>query len=222
MKVLNNKSCVICGFNARRMTEHWFQCDYCGHLEDIRSPNLDTTYNDSYYDYSEEDIVSMAIRNTILWELIQKHTPDIKTLLDYGCGIGRFLDNKPPGFDVQLAGYDLYRKPYTDKSVLEKKYDMVTAFHVLEHFNDPHELLEAIDCDYIMFSIPWGGEKITMGSLWTWYTMLRPGEHKHCFTRKSLNIFLRDYDLVWETNIEGKGQNPLHPEFIVTQIRKRR
>lgn len=229
---VKNKKCLICGFNMKQVSDSWFQCEYCGHLIDIRNPHADEhLYGDEYYKtYAKHDndvMQSLLVKDRGFWELIHEYTPGVKTVIDYGCGIGHFFKSAPPEYGVKAVGYEPHRKEFNNKELLTKKYDMMVALHVLEHFDDPHDLLKAVDHDYFMFSIPWGGtnkadNQISMGALWSWYTWHRPGEHKQCFTRKSLNIFFRDYDIITENYLDGKGQNPDHPEFIITQIRRKR
>ncbi len=220
----NSKKCIICGFETKKMAKTWYQCEYCGHLQDIMNPHADARmYNDAYYTHKEDDKQGLFVKDRTFWDLIHEYAPDVKTVIDYGCGVGHFFRSIPVEYDYQAVGYDPHRTEFNDKSILNNDYDMLVALHVMEHFDDPHDLLNAVNHKYFLFSIPWaGGDKISFGALWHWYTNLRPGEHKQLFTRKSLNIFLRDYDVLCEDYSDGKGQNPDHPEYIITQLRKRR
>jgi SAM-dependent methyltransferase len=63
-----------------------------------------------------------------------------KTLLDYGCGSGHFVRYARER-GVQADGYDPYSEEFGDASVLNRRYDFVTAQDVLEHVDDPRGLV---------------------------------------------------------------------------------
>ena len=63
------------------------------------------------------------------------------TLLDYGCGSGHFV-RYAREHGVQAEGYDPYSEEFGNASVLESRYDFVTAQDVLEHVDDPRALVD--------------------------------------------------------------------------------
>jgi 2-polyprenyl-3-methyl-5-hydroxy-6-metoxy-1,4-benzoquinol methylase len=58
------------------------------------------------------------------------------TLLDYGCGSGHFVRYARER-GVRAEGYDPYSESFGDATVLDGRYDFVTAEDVLEHLEDP-------------------------------------------------------------------------------------
>jgi 2-polyprenyl-3-methyl-5-hydroxy-6-metoxy-1,4-benzoquinol methylase len=105
--------------------------------------------------------------------LLLKHCePAGKSLLDYGCGRGECLDfAKNAGFDVQGADVDpecvqlanryapncqlLATDPLSQFGA--KSFDVVTCFHVLEHIENPKEILSAIASiarAYVVLAVP--------------------------------------------------------------------
>jgi len=62
------------------------------------------------------------------------------TLLDYGCGSGHFV-RYAREHGVRAEGYDPYSEEFGDASVLDGRYDFVTAQDVFEHVEDPHALV---------------------------------------------------------------------------------
>jgi len=62
------------------------------------------------------------------------------TLLDYGCGSGDFV-RYAREHGVQAEGYDPYSEEFGDASVLDGRYDFVTAQDVFEHAEYPHALV---------------------------------------------------------------------------------
>jgi len=80
-----------------------------------------------------------------------------KTVLDFGCGIGGFLDlakksaSSISGIELERAlqpsfkqrGLDVF-KDLAAAQTANKKYDIITAFHVVEHLQDPVSVLSQL------------------------------------------------------------------------------
>ena len=104
--------------------------------------------------------------------LMQHCDPKGKTLLDYGCGRGECLEfAKAAGFIVKGADTDpkcvTLASRYGDACVLNaedplsqfgaKSFDVVTCFHVLEHVDNPKQILETlakIARSYVVLAVP--------------------------------------------------------------------
>ncbi len=77
-----------------------------------------------------------------------------KDILDFGSGNGGFLNlcsrhsKSIAGLELDQTIADLYKsrgiKLYTSMDQIKDKYDIVTAFHVIEHLKDPIEYLRKI------------------------------------------------------------------------------
>lgn len=65
-------------------------------------------------------------------------------ILDFGCGKG-FDINFLSYLGVGIVGYDKYNPEYTDESLLEKRYDVVCCFYVLNVIPDLEEHQQVID-----------------------------------------------------------------------------
>jgi 2-polyprenyl-3-methyl-5-hydroxy-6-metoxy-1,4-benzoquinol methylase len=74
-----------------------------------------------------------------------------KTLLDYGCGNGHFV-RYARDHGVRAEGYDPYSEAFGDTSVLDRRYDFITAQDVLEHVDDPRALVD----DLKSYAVPSG------------------------------------------------------------------
>jgi len=76
-----------------------------------------------------------------------------KSLLDFGCGSGGFLI-KARNLAKNVAGVELEKrvrsywlgklKIYGNLSSIKEKYDVITAFHVIEHLNDPRKTIREL------------------------------------------------------------------------------
>jgi 2-polyprenyl-3-methyl-5-hydroxy-6-metoxy-1,4-benzoquinol methylase len=86
------------------------------------------------------------------FEMLKAMLPN-KKLLDFGCGAGGFL-NKAKHLAGFVAGIELelrVQKHWNDKIVIHTnvesaggEYDLITAFHVVEHQSDPVAILKTL------------------------------------------------------------------------------
>ena len=88
------------------------------------------------------------------FNLIEKHSGQLESILDFGCGTGDFVEYlnrrklnaegvEPNSSAFQKAkenGINVYKKI----TEVEKTYDAITLFHVLEHVDDYNETLEEL------------------------------------------------------------------------------
>jgi len=76
-----------------------------------------------------------------------------KTILDFGCGNGGFLNGikkyckSCEGIEKDINHYKKFKrdkliKIYSDISEVKKKYDFITLFHVIEHLKNPVKMLK--------------------------------------------------------------------------------
>lgn len=113
-----------------------------------------------YYDFddyishrSEKTNVVTRIYNavkhimfSIKLKSIHNHKPQVKSVLDYGCGTGEFVNFlntrgiKAEGFEPTLSAFKKASrkniKVYNSMNKIIKTYDVITMFHVLEHVED--------------------------------------------------------------------------------------
>lgn len=86
------------------------------------------------------------------FEMLKTSLPN-KKVLDFGCGAGGFL-NKAQHLAVSVAGIEIERRVqehWRDKITIHasvefagKGYDLITAFHVIEHLSDPLAMLKTL------------------------------------------------------------------------------
>lgn len=113
------------------------------------------------------------------WIMSTIKSDKINSLLDIGFGNGDFL-RAAQDFSVYTYGYDLnykYLPPGSKPGNLTKKYNVVTMFDSLEHFNNL-DIIFKIECEYLIISIP--NCKYPFDDEWmSNWKHLRPNEHLH-------------------------------------------
>ncbi len=160
--------------NRLRIKEKEFlvvECNSCGLVYLLNPPDESVIYEDYYQiefkgtDYRGDsnyphlrEIFEINKQRTELIKEITKGKADL-SLLDIGCGSGLFLksckdegingegidvSNTALGFAGNEFGLSVYNKRVEELISENRKYDMITLWHVLEHFLEPIEELKKI------------------------------------------------------------------------------
>lgn len=135
--------------------------------------------------------------------------PNKGALLDYGCGLGSFLDHarkdgwNTTGMDISQQARDTVKKRYGINVYPNEElfktpahtYDVITLWHVLEHVYDLHETVEAFSKiikpgGYILLALPnhLAKDATIYGSLWDAYDVPR---HIWHFNKKSIQQLMQ-------------------------------
>jgi SAM-dependent methyltransferase len=154
-------------------------------------------------------------------ELVRKVAP--QTLLEVGCGEGYMLDvlaeadlgTELLGIDISTTAIDDARQRLGDRVDLEvqdarklaadgRKFDLVMMLEVLEHIEDPAQMLPILDQlthRYLLLSVPWEpffrGLNFMRGKHWaTWGNL---PEHVNRWGRAEFLAFVEQRFRVLET-----------------------
>lgn len=136
--------------NVRRFMEEDFEVWRCPTCQSIHaSDEVDLAHYYAEYPFhklGEMDLDWMlsAMYRNLLARLKTHGFALDKSLLDYGCGSGHFLKLCRDEGYTAVAGYDAYSEHFTDRSVLDAKYDVVMSQDVLEHVESPREHLKTL------------------------------------------------------------------------------
>ncbi len=135
-----------------------WRCGKCRSIHARDEVDLDRYYSDYPFHKLVFDWRAKAVYRKILQRLKRAGMTKDSKILDHGCGSGHvvgFLKDRGYGGAV---GYDSYSDEFNDASVLEDRYDVVLSQDVLEHVEDPRELLAS----YGRWAAP--GGKIVIGT----------------------------------------------------------
>ncbi len=130
--------------NVRRFQENLFtvwRCTNCLSLhcaEDADLPRYYADYPLQRQKFTFHDKIGYRNRLRLLRERGLKATDRV---LDYGCGIGLFVEYlRRQGVDA--FGYDAFVPAFADAKALEESYDVVTSYDVIEHDDDTRAFLQ--------------------------------------------------------------------------------
>lgn len=149
-------------------------------------------YSSKYDKYGEMGRHLGFLRLGFLISSIGK-IPD--SILDVGYGNGDFL--KASSITINKCyGTDITKGPLPDNvqylnwgQAKKEKYDVVTFFDSLEHFEDI-EFVKNLNCDYIFITLPWCHYK---SDKWFFdWKHRRPDEHLWHFNKESLINFFEE------------------------------
>jgi 2-polyprenyl-3-methyl-5-hydroxy-6-metoxy-1,4-benzoquinol methylase len=165
----NDIKCVFCGTSTGELpaaesarvrsnvrefsaeTSTVWRCAKCRSLHSQEPIDYDRYYRDYPMNRMKYDFATKIILQKRMEPLKRAGLESGKTLLDYGCGNGHFV-RYAREHGVRAEGYDPYSEVFGDASVLDRRYDFITAQDVLEHVDDPHALVD----DLKSYAVPGG------------------------------------------------------------------
>jgi len=118
-----------------------WRCAKCGSLHSQEPIDYDRYYRHYWLKRQKYDFFAKATLRKRMNILKRAGLESGKTLLDYGCGSGHFV-RYAREHGVHADGYDPYSEEFGDASVLDRRYDFVTAQDVREHVDDPRALVD--------------------------------------------------------------------------------
>lgn len=151
-------------FNSKEDFEIVKNQDYQGLLETI--PHFDSNelkkyYKGKYISHQNQNInwfekIYSAVQNynqNQKIKILKKHTQQLNSVLDYGCGKGDFVyflsknNIKAYGFEPDKKAQENFLRINHANQLLSDirgKYDAITLFHVLEHIPDFEEIFKGL------------------------------------------------------------------------------
>jgi glycosyltransferase involved in cell wall biosynthesis len=204
--------CKICGATAlafgqanmlNKYSVDYLQCSQCGFVQTESPYWLEEAYGEAI---TGSD-VGLVSRNLHLAEstrlLINQYFSADASFLDYGGGYGLFVRL------MRDRGFDFYWYDKFCQNILaqefegstDRKYELITAFELVEHLVDPKAEIQAILqlSDSLLFSTELLPESNPTPGNW-WYYAPHEGQHIAIFTAPSLQLLAKSLGLNFYTN----------------------
>lgn len=158
---MNIPTCAICGYspdgepasadcgsvrgNTERFKSQTFnlwKCPSCQSIHSTDPVDLADIYRDyPLNDKRRLDIFAKGTMANLLKRLRQGGLNKNDTILDFGCGNGIFLQFLSQKGHTNIAGFDPFIKKYAELPELAGGYDCVVANDVIEHVENPREVM---------------------------------------------------------------------------------
>ncbi len=162
-----NKTCYLCGnkeFNKREGMVRdnpeleILQCSNCGLVFLSSFGHINNGFYESSAMHEENDSIESWLNETA-WDDERRfnylrRVLENKYVLDFGCGNGGFMLRAKEiaslieGVEIETRLEEHFQKNglcvYKTIDEINREYDIITAFHVLEHIKDPIELLKKL------------------------------------------------------------------------------
>jgi 2-polyprenyl-3-methyl-5-hydroxy-6-metoxy-1,4-benzoquinol methylase len=182
--------------NRRRLQDerfHVWRCGGCRSLHTFEQVDL----ADYYRDYHN------GIVDALDWKFRKLSAPSVKRLeragarrehsiLDFGCGSGKFVTYlKERGF-ANTHGYDAYVPRFRDPALLDRRYDVIIAQDVIEHAEDAWEMLATFQRivapgGLILIGTP-NADGIDPARAERFLHSLHVPYHRHIFSERALDL----------------------------------
>ena len=122
-----------------------WQCSNCGCIHALEAVDLAHYYSEYglHEDTEPDDITRFFFGRKLKWLEKAGLSKDQK-VLDYGCGGGHFLQFMQEKGYTRAFGYDPFTEKYSDRDLLEQRYDMVMSSDVIEHDVDVYGHLDTL------------------------------------------------------------------------------
>ena len=205
-KICNNKTTKIFSkMVLKKYPADYLKCSHCGFVQTSEPVWIEEAYNSAITSLD----IGLLDRNIQLRDylsaIIDACFKDAQIMLDYAGGYGvmvRLMRDK---------GYNFYRQdPYCQnlfaehfdlKNISTKKFDLLTAFEVFEHFVDPLKEIEKMFTfsENIVFSTQLTPPTNTEIEKW-WYISEETGQHVAFYSKPAMELIAQKFNKHYYSN----------------------
>ena len=188
----NSQEHKLINSNVRKFKDEKFTVWRCSNCLSLHSKeSIDLAY---YYDgypvnnHKQEYGTHCTYRNRL--RLLRKNgLKKEHKILDFGCGPGLFvLFLNQQGYNA--TGYDAFVEKFSDEGPLDKVYDFVVSYDVIEHAIMPKDffnnLLKCLKKGGVLLIATPNAEKINLAEPDTFSMALHQPHHRHILSEKAL------------------------------------
>jgi 2-polyprenyl-3-methyl-5-hydroxy-6-metoxy-1,4-benzoquinol methylase len=207
---MNN--CKICNSATKEVFQatvlfkyavHYYQCTHCQFIQTEQPHWLEESYVEAITDLDLGYVTRNIFFAEVTGKLIRGSYHRKASFLDYGGGYGMFVRL------MRDRGFDFYREDkycdnlfsahfdIEDEGVATgKKFDLLTAFEVFEHLEDPLSEIETMFrySDSILFSTELQPDIDFKSAEDWWYVSPEIGQHIALFSQQALKEIAKKYN----------------------------
>ncbi len=206
--------CNICGLENEYFARSiilakyeikYFRCLNCGFVQTEEPYWLEEAYQNPITDYDtglvSRNIALAKITRRLLFFLLKPRQNSV--YIDYGGGYGLFV-RLMRDYGYPFLWYDKYTPNLFAKGLeadLNDRFDLMTAFELLEHLPDPKSEIDWIlqHTDNFLFSTEFLPNSTPQPGEW-WYYGVEHGQHISFYSKRSLLILARNNGMNFYTN----------------------
>lgn len=131
--------------NLRNERFHVWRCGTCQSLHTFEEVDLARYYREYRFGDGTLDWPTRKYLRAHLVRLERAGVRRDQSILDFGCGSGKFVQFLQESGYERACGYDAYSPKFKDPSLLDRRYDVIFAQDVIEHAEDPWAMLRTFD-----------------------------------------------------------------------------
>ena len=201
-------TCKICNSHSEKLFQKkilnkyhssYYQCSNCSFIQTDEPIWLKESYSEAITSLD----LGLLSRNLILKQevarIIDCCFPESKIMLDFAGGYGVLVRlMRDSGFNFyrqDLYCENIFAKGFDIEDISIKRFDVVTAFEVFEHFENPIQEIEKIFSfsDTIIFSTDLIPDENNQLEDW-WYISPEIGQHIAFYSKKTFQYIAKKYN----------------------------